>query len=325
MNIPILSDIEDAAGRLEGIIRETPLFESMELNEEVGGRVFIKPECLQRTGSFKIRGAYNLMSQLSNKEAARGVVAFSSGNHAQGVALAGQLLKISTTIVIPSDAPPAKIEKTKAYGGNVVLYDRLKENREELASAIALRKNAVLVPSYDHKDIIIGQGTMGLEIMQQSLRKNVVPDQVLICCGGGGLSAGSAIAIKELSKETDIYLVEPEDFNDTQISFNNGHRVRNKYSKKSICDALLTDTPGELTFSINKELAKDVLTVSDEEVQHAMRFAFLYFKMVVEPGGAVALAAALQKKINCVDKVTALVLSGGNVDKELFATIQRSN
>ena len=166
---------------------------------------------------------------------------------------------------------------------------------------------------------------MGLEIMQQSLRKNVVPDQVLICCGGGGLSAGSAIAIKELSKETDIYLVEPEDFNDTQISFNNGHRVRNKYSKKSICDALLTDTPGELTFSINKELAKDVLTVSDEEVQHAMRFAFLYFKMVVEPGGAVALAAALQKKINCVDKVTALVLSGGNVDKELFATIQRSN
>ena len=325
MNICDFSDIEGAAERLHGVIRETPLFESMKLNQDVGGRVFIKPECIQRTGSFKIRGAYNLMSQLSSEETSRGVVAFSSGNHAQGVALAGQLLNITTTIVIPSDAPSAKIEKTKDYGGSVILYDRYKENREELAREIALQKNAVLVPSYDHKDIIIGQGTMGLEIMQQSLKSNVVPDQVLICCGGGGLSAGSAIAVKELSKKTDIVLVEPEDYNDTQISIKNRLRVRNKSSKKSICDALLADMPGELTFSINKKLATDVLTVSDDEVKHAMRFAFLYFKMVVEPGGAVALAAVLQNKINCVDKVTALVLSGGNVDKELFAKIQRAS
>lgn len=311
-----------AAERLKGVIQETPLFESAELNERVRGRILIKPECLQRTGSFKIRGAYNLMCQLSDAEASRGVVAFSSGNHAQGVALAGKLLNIKTTIVIPEDAPSAKIENTKKLGGNVILYDRYKEDREEIAKEIALNSNSTLVPSYDHKDIIIGQGTMGLEIIKQCNEMNVTLDQVLICCGGGGLSAGSSLAIKGLSAKTDIYLVEPEYFNDTQESFYAKKRIKNQTHEKSICDALLAEIPGKITFSINQELASDVLTVSDAEVEEAMRFAFLYLKMVVEPGGAVALAAILSKKIELKNRVTALVLSGGNVDRELFDSVQ---
>jgi threonine dehydratase len=311
-----------AAERLKGVIQETPLFESAELNERVKGRILIKPECLQRTGSFKIRGAYNLMCQLSDAEASRGVVAFSSGNHAQGVALAGKLLNIKTTIVIPEDAPSAKIENTKKLGGNVILYDRYKEDREEIAKKIALNSNSTLVPSYDHKDIIIGQGTMGLEIIKQCNEMNVTLDQVLICCGGGGLSAGSSLAIKGLSAKTDIYLVEPEYFNDTQESFYAKKRIKNQTHEKSICDALLAEIPGKITFSINQELASDVLTVSDAEVEEAMRFAFLHLKMVVEPGGAVALAAILSKKIELKNRVTALVLSGGNVDRELFDSVQ---
>jgi threonine dehydratase len=311
-----------AAERLKGVIQETPLFESAELNERVKGRILIKPECLQRTGSFKIRGAYNLMCQLSDAEASRGVVAFSSGNHAQGVALAGKLLNIKTTIVIPEDAPSAKIENTKKLGGNVILYDRYKEDREEIAKEIALNSNSTLVPSYDHKDIIIGQGTMGLEIIKQCNEMNVTLDQVLICCGGGGLSAGSSLAIKGLSAKTDIYLVEPEYFNDTQESFYAKKRIKNQTHEKSICDALLAEIPGKITFSINQELASDVLTVSDAEVEEAMRFAFLHLKMVVEPGGAVALAAILSKKIELKNRVTALVLSGGNVDRELFDSVQ---
>ena len=311
-----------AAERLKGVIQETPLFESAELNERVKGRILIKSECLQRTGSFKIRGAYNLMCQLSDAEASRGVVAFSSGNHAQGVALAGKLLHIKTTIVIPEDAPSAKIENTKKLGGNVILYDRYKEDREEIAKKIALNSNSTLVPSYDHKDIIIGQGTMGLEIIKQCNEMNVTLDQVLICCGGGGLSAGSSLAIKGLSAKTDIYLVEPEYFNDTQESFYAKKRIKNQTHEKSICDALLAEIPGKITFSINQELASDVLTVSDAEVEEAMRFAFLHLKMVVEPGGAVALAAKMKKKIELKNRVTALVLSGGNVDRELFDSVQ---
>jgi len=231
-------------------------------------------------------------------------------------------LNIKTTIVIPEDAPAAKIENTKKLGGNVVLYDRYKEDREEIAKKIALNSNSTLVPSYDHKDIIIGQGTMGLEIIKQCNEMNVILDQVLICCGGGGLGAGSSIAIKGLSEKTDIYLVEPEHFNDTQESFYAKKRIKNKSHNTSICDALLAETPGEITFSINQELTSDILVVSDDEVEEAMRFAFLHLKMVVEPGGAVALASVLSKKIKLKDKVTALVLSGGNVDRELFDKIQ---
>ncbi len=317
-----LSEIEEASQRLKSIAIKTPLFESLELDKKVGGKIFVKPECIQITGSFKIRGAYNLMSQLSTKDASNGVVAFSSGNHAQGVALAGQILNIDTTIVIPEDAPSSKIENTIKLGGKVILYDRYKENREEIAKNIANDTGATLVPSYDHKDIIIGQGTVGLEIIEQAKSKNTSIDQVLICCGGGGLSAGSAVSIKAISPKTDIYLIEPENFNDTERSFVNKRRISNEIGKQSICDALLADTPGELTFKINNKLAAGVLTVSDEEVKEAMRFSFQHFKMVVEPGGAVALAAALSRKIEFSGKISVIVLSGGNVDSDLFNQIQ---
>lgn len=317
-----LADIQAAAMRLQGVIVETPLLESAELNEMVGGRVLLKAECLQRTGSFKIRGAYNLMSQMTRDQIVRGVVAWSSGNHAQGVAAAGSLLGIKTTIVMPEDAPRAKIDNTRKLGGEVVLYDRYTLNRETIATEIAARTGAVLVPSYEHLNIIAGQGTVGLEIMSQSAAVGLIPDQVLICCGGGGLSAGSAVAIKTTSPDTDVYLVEPEDFDDTLRSMQAGERQRNDKSARSICDALQTETPGKITFAINKRLASGVLTVSDAEVAEAMRFAFQHLKLVVEPGGAAALAAVLAGKIDAKGNVSALVLSGGNVDADLFGAIQ---
>lgn len=317
-----VSDIEGAANRLRGVIVETPILRSLDLDERAGGKILLKPECLQRTGSFKIRGAYNLMSQLAAEKAEHGVVAWSSGNHAQGVAAAGALLGIQATIVMPEDAPIAKIENTRRLGGKTVLYDRYSGDREQIARAIAKESGAGLVPSYEHRDIVAGQGTVGLEIMDQSTAMGLSPDQVLICCGGGGLSSGSAIAIKARSPATDVYLVEPEDFDDTRRSFEQGKRVGNDPSARSICDALQTETPGEMTFAINRVLARAVLTVSDTDVREAMRFAFKHLKLVIEPGGAVALAAVLSGKVDTKDRVTAVVLSGGNVDERLFASIQ---
>lgn len=315
-------DIEAAATRLQDVIVETPLLASSDLDRVVGGQVLLKLECLQRTGSFKIRGAYNLMSQLTPDQAACGVVAWSSGNHAQGVAAAGGLLGIKTIIVMPDDAPQAKIANTRRLGGEVVLYDRYSGDRQAIASGIAAENGAVLVPSYEDKKIIAGQGTVGLEIMAQSAAMGLTPEQVIICCGGGGLSAGSGIAIKAISPQTDVYLVEPVEFDDTLRSMQSGRRMRNDPSARSICDALQTETPGEMTFAINQELASGVLTVTDDEVAHAMRFVFQHLKLVIEPGGAVALAAVLAGKIETRDKITAVVLSGGNVDAELFAAIQ---
>ena len=318
-----IDDIHAAAERLKGITVQTPLLRSLEIDQRIGGSLLIKPECLQRTGSFKLRGAYNLMSQLSPDEAERGVVAWSSGNHAQGVAAAGSMLGIETTIVMPEDAPAAKIENTRALGGTTVLYDRYTGDREQIARALAAETGAALVPSYEHERIIAGQGTMGLELMAQAAELGLVPDQVLICCGGGGLSSGSAIAIKDASATTDVILVEPEDFDDTLRSLESGVRQGNDPDARSICDALLSPTPGEMTFAINRELCRGAVTVSDDEVRHAMRVAFRDLKLVVEPGGAVALAAVLAGKVDVADKTTAVVLSGGNVDETLYAEIQR--
>jgi len=317
-----LQDIQAAAVRLQDIIVETPLLVSSELDRIVGGQILLKAECLQRTGSFKIRGAYNLMRQMTPEQAACGVVAWSSGNHAQGVAAAGGLLGIRTTIVMPEDAPQAKIANTRRLGGEVVLYDRYTGNRETIARDIAAERGAVLVPSYEEPKIIAGQGTVGLEIVQQSAAMGAPPDQVLVCCGGGGLSAGCAIAIKALSPHTDVYLVEPVEFDDTLRSMQSGQRERNDKSARSICDALQTEMPGKMTFAINQRLARGVLTVTDDEVAAAMRLVFRHLKLVVEPGGAVALAAVLAKKVAVKDTITAVILSGGNVDAGLFGTIQ---
>ena len=316
------SDIEAAAARLSGVSVRTPLLRNFELDQVAGGTVLVKPECLQIAGSFKIRGAYNLLSQLTKEQARRGVVAWSSGNHAQGVAAAGGMLGIATAIVMPEDAPRAKLSNTRKLGGEVITYDRYTGDREAIARRIASERGAELVPSYDHEHIIAGQGTVGLEIGEQSIEMGLPVDQVLICCGGGGLTAGSAIALKACLPSVSVHTVEPGDFDDTARSLELGERVCVDDSARSICDALQSPTPGKLTFDINRRLAGKGLSVSDDEVRAAMRFAFQNLKLVVEPGGAVALAAVLSGKIDTKGKTTAIVLSGGNVDRDLFAAIQ---
>lgn len=318
-----LSDVEDAARRIAGVAVVTPLVGSDELDRVAQGRVLLKPENLQRTGSFKIRGAYNTMSRRARERGSAGVVAWSSGNHAQGVAAAGSLLGIRTAIVMPEDAPAAKLENTRRLGGEPILYDRYTGDREAIAREIARERGAELVPSYDDPDIVAGQGTVGLEIVRQCEEQGLTPDQVLIPCGGGGLSAGAAVAIRALIPGTAVHPVEPEAFDDTRRSLEAGERVANSPSARSICDALQATLPGELTFPINRRLLSEGLVVSDEEVKEAMRFAFRNLKLVVEPGGAVALAAVLSGKIAVKDRVTVVVLSGGNVDPALYASIQR--
>ena len=317
-----LADIEAAAQRLENVAVRTPLLQSAELDEIAGGRVLLKPECFQTIGSFKIRGAYNLMSQLSSAQASNGVVAWSSGNHAQGVALAGRLLGIKAAIVMPKDAPKSKLGRTRRLGAEVILYDRYTGDREAIAREIAAERGAEIVPSYDDEHIVAGQGTIGLEIMQQSGELGFPPDQVLIGCGGGGVSSGSAVAIKALSPETSVYAVEPEEFDTLARSLRDGVRRRNAESARSICDALLSESPGELPLAIHQKLGTTGLVVSDAEVKAAIRFAFLHLKIVVEPGGAVSLAAVLSGKIDCKNKTTAIVLTGGNIDPEFFSEIQ---
>lgn len=318
-------DIERAAERLRDVSVRTPLIRNFELDAVAGGKVLIKPECLQVTGSFKIRGAYNLLCQLSAQERKRGAVAWSSGNHAQGVAAAGAMLGIPTAIVMPEDAPRAKLENTRKLGGEVITYDRYTGDREAIARGIAAERDAVIVPSYDHADIIAGQGTVGLEIAEQAVAMNELPDQVLICCGGGGLSSGSAVALKAKLPQASVHTVEPQDFDDTARSLASGERVAVDPSARSICDALQAHMPGEMTFEINRRLLGKGLTVSDDEAREAMRFAFRNLKLVVEPGGAVALAAVLAGRIDTSDKTTVVVLSGGNVDTDLFAEIQRGS
>lgn len=318
-----LKDIEAAARRLAPIVVRTPLLMSPALDEIAGGTVIIKPENLQVTGSFKIRGAYNMLSQLSREEASRGVVAFSSGNHAQAVAASGTMLGIETTIVMPEDAPAIKIENTRRLGGKTVLYDRYTGDREAIARKIASEQGSVVVPAFDHPHIIAGQGTVGLELMQQCQDKGISPDQVLVNCSGGGLISGSAIAIKAASPATNVHPVEPQDFDNTARSLVSGERESNDPNARSICDALQTEMPGALTFAINRELLSEGLLVSDDEVKHAIRFAFRHLKLVIEPGGAAALAAAISGKIDTRDKITAVVVSGGNVDVALYASIQR--
>jgi len=317
-----IADIEAAADRLSGIVVRTPLLQNAELDRIAGGSVLIKPECFQSIGSFKIRGAYNLLSQLSSERAERGVVAWSSGNHAQGVALAGKLLGIHAAIVMPEDAPAAKLENTRRLGGEIITYDRYTGDREAIAREIAAERGAEIVPSYEDDRIIAGQGTVGLEIAAQTEELGLIVDQALINCGGGGLMAGCAIALKSRFPDVVLHTVEPEEFDDTARSLECGQRVGVEESARSICDALLTDRPGQLTFDVMSQLVSGGLVVSDAEVRNAMRFAFRNLKIVVEPGGAVGLAAVLSGKIDTAGKTTAIVFSGGNVDFEQFSSIQ---
>ena len=316
---PSFADIESAARRLEGKAVFTPLLESPLLNERVGGRLLIKAEPLQRTGSFKFRGAYNRISRLDADQIKRGVVAYSSGNHAQGVAAAAHAFGAPAVIVMPSDAPAIKIANTRAWGAEVVLYDRYREDRDVVARDLAEQRGATLVPPFEHPLIIAGQGTVGLEIARQAEAADAELDAVLSPCGGGGLISGCALALAERAPGVEIYAVEPEGFDDTARSLASGSRQHSVEGAKTFCDALLAKTPGVLTFSINRKLLAGGLVVSDDEVAHAMGVALNYLKLVAEPGGATALAAALSRKFDCRGKTVAVIVSGGNVDPAVFA------
>jgi len=316
--LPTAADVDAAAERLAGVALRTPLVTSPVLDGVTQGRVFLKAEILQRTGSFKFRGAYNKLSSIPLPERARGVVAFSSGNHAQGVAAAAKLLGMPAVIVMPSDAPRPKRERTAALGAEVVLYDRVRENRQTIAQEIAQKRGAALVPPYDDPLIIAGQGTAGREIIEDLAALGLAPDAVVVTASGGGLTAGIALAVKARVPEARVYTAEPEGFDDHARSFRSGAREKNTALTGTICDALMAQTPGELTFAINRTLVAEGAAVSDEEVGAAVAFAFRELKLVVEPGGAVALAALLSGKIDVKGKLAVAVLSGGNVDPGLF-------
>ncbi len=321
-DLPDIGDVRSAARRICGVAVETPLLEAPALGEIVGCRVLIKAEMLQRTGSFKFRGAYNRLSRLTAEQRRAGVVAYSSGNHAQGVAAAARLLGVPALIVMPADAPAIKIDNTRGYGAEVVTYDRHAENREEIGGRIAEERGATIVPPYDHPHVIAGQGTCGLELVRQAVQRDAELDAVLVPCGGGGLSAGINLAIAAESPGTAVYAVEPAEFDDTRRSLEAGERVGNPVGAASICDSLLARMPGELTFAINRRLLAGVLTVSDDEAGVAMRLAFRWLKLVFEPGGAVALAALLAGRAPALrGRTVAVVASGGNVDPALFARV----
>jgi threonine dehydratase len=319
---PGYADIEAAARRIAGKAVATPLLRSPALDAELGAQVLIKPETLQRTGSFKFRGAYNKIAcLLEAPERPRAVVAFSSGNHAQGVAAAAQLLGLPATIVMPADAPAIKIANTKGYGAEVRLYDRYREDREAVAARVAAERGAALVKPYDDPDIIAGQGTIGREIAEQAKAAGLEPEIALAPCSGGGLVSGTALGLTHHFPRIRIFACEPEGFDDTARSLARGERLSNEPGRTSICDALMSPTPGTITFPINQRLLAGGLAVSEAEVGAAVAYAFRTLKLVVEPGGAVGLAALLARKIAIAGKTVALVLSGGNVDPELFAKL----
>ena len=316
--MPTAADVDAAAARLMGVALRTPLIASPVLDAAVGARVFLKAETLQRTGSFKFRGAYNKLSTIPQDKRAGGVVAYSSGNHAQGVAAAAQILGMRAVIVMPSDAPRPKRERTAALGAEVVLYDRDREDRTAIARAIADQRGAVLVPPFDDPMVIAGQGTIGREIVEDLAILGLKPDVVVVGASGGGLIAGTALAIKARVPDAKFYSAEPEGFDDTARSFRSGKREVNARMSGTICDALMTNTPGAITFEINRRLVGEGISASDAEVGRAVAFAFRELKLVVEPGGAIGLAALLAGKLDVNGKVVVGVLSGGNVDAELF-------
>jgi threonine dehydratase len=315
------ADIDAAAEVLAPVAVRTPLLTSPALDAATGARVFLKPEVLQRTGSFKFRGAFNKLSSIPQAARAGGVVAFSSGNHAQGVAAAAQLLGMRATIVMPADAPASKRERTKGYGAEVVLYDRDREDREAIARDIAAGRGATLVPPYDDPKVIAGQGTVGREIAADLAALGVTPDIVVAPASGGGLIAGTAVALRARFPTIVAMSAEPEGFDDHARSLAVGRREPHRAEGRTICDALMASIPGEITFAINRQLLAAGVTASDDEVGRAVGFAFRELKLVVEPGGAVALAALLAGKIEARGKTVAIVLSGGNVDAELYARL----
>ncbi len=323
-HLPVFADIEAARERIKPFAVVTPLIEHPVLNAVTGGRVLLKAETLQRVGAFKFRGAYNAVSQVDRARFPGGVVACSSGNHAQGVAHSATLCGIKSVIVMPADAPKLKISRTRAFGAEVVLYNRATEDRDAIAKAICEKNQAAFIHPFDDPRVIAGQGTAGLELMAQAKALGVVPDAVLACCSGGGLATGTAIAVKAANAATEVFTVEPAGFDDFKRSLASGKREKNAAPTGSICDALLSPTPGEITFALAQKHITGGLVVTDEEAREAMRFAFRELKLVVEPGGAAALAAVLAGKLPTKGRTIVALLSGGNVDPADFAAIIQS-
>lgn len=319
---PVTADgVRRAAACIRGQAIRTPIIENEFLNDIAGGRVLVKAEVLQHCGSFKFRGAFNRLSQLTAEERKRGVVAWSSGNHAQGIARAAKYFDTPATIVMPADAPALKAEKVRAFGAEIVPYDRYSEDREEIGRRIQKERGMALAPSYDHPDIIEGQGTLALETVEDAIAGGSELDAFIICCGGGGLTSGCATILEDVSPETAVWIAEPEGFEETWDSIKKGERLKADVTRRTICDAIATPSPGRLTFPIMQRLVRGGVSITEAEVGQAMVFAFKYLKLVVEPGGAVALAAILSGKFDAAGKTTAITLSGGNVDPGLFAAI----
>ncbi|MEJ6746914.1 MAG: threonine/serine dehydratase [Yoonia sp.] len=317
MNIDM---IRAAAQRIQGHARYTPLLNSPFLDEIAGRRVWIKPECLQHTGSFKFRGGWSALSALDEQTRAKGVIAFSSGNHAQGVALAARSHGVPSVIIMPSDAPALKIANTKALGAEVVLYDRDGESRDAIGAAMSKERGLTLIKPYDEPEVIAGQGTVGLEIAAQAAEHGITKAEVIVCCGGGGLTSGIALALEADAPDMLVRPVEPEGFDDVARSLKDGVIRSNATTSGNICDAVITRQPGDITFPIMKRLCGSGLTASEDEALQAMAQAFSRLKLVAEPGGAIALASALYRSNQITGDDVIVVISGGNVDAALFQT-----
>ncbi len=316
-----LKDVRDAAESLDGVVVRTPLLENSDVNETLGGRLLIKAECAQRTGAFKIRGAYFRILQMSAQERARGAITYSSGNHALGVALATQLLGSSALIVMPDDVPSAKMEATRALGADIATFNRDTENSDEVVARLKEETDRIIVPPSADRRVLAGAGTVTLEIFEQAEGLNIRPDAILTPCGGGGLTASAAVVARALSPGTRVYAVEPELFDDTRRSLEAGTRVPNPKGRHTICDAIMTPIPNDVTFPINLDLLAGGLMASDDEVCDAMRFAFEHYKIVVEPGAAVGIAAVLNGRIDINGKTVATVVTGGNIDPARFCAL----
>ena len=317
-------NINEAFKRIRSKILRTPLITSEYINDLLNAKVYFKLENLQWTGSFKLRGAINKISQLSSNQKKRGVVAYSSGNHAQAVAYASKIYGINAKIIMPDSAPKIKIKNTKKYGGEVILYNTFYENREKIGFKIAKDENRMLIKPYDDIDIIAGQGTSGKEIADELSNLDILPDTYLCCCGGGGLIAGTSTYLKYKFPNIKCYAVEPDNFDDTKISLEKNLVISVNKGLTSICDALLARQPGDITFAINKKILTKGLTVTDEEVKDTIIKLAENLKLVVEPGGAVAATALLKKKIETKNKIIVVMISGGNIDNELFSKIVKN-
>lgn len=318
--VPTFKDVEKAAERLAGHAHETPLVRSDAIDERTGMKVWFKPECTQKVGAFKYRGAYNRLSAMTEQERARGVVAFSSGNHAQGVSRAAKELGMSATIVMPTDAPKVKVDGVKRDRAKIVLYDRHTESREEISTQIAKEEGRIIVPSYDDPYIIAGQGTVGLEVALEARAKGIKFDGLVTPVGGGGLCAGISLSMEALSRGMKIFAAEPENYNDHQLSFLAGERVAITTNAPTLCDAIMTPMPGKLTFPINKQSLTNVFTVTDNMCLEAMALVYREMGITVEPGGVVGLAAAMSGAFEVYPSIKTLcvVLSGGNVDPDIL-------